>query len=183
MKSRKDLPFLLNRLGLTDMGVEVGVAAGNYSRHILKHWNGKRLNMVDPYAYQGAVLDRSDDELQHAGNELFAHAVVLDYKYRAALHKEFSVKAASHFFENELDFVYIDARHDFRSVWADLAAWYPKVKVGGIIAGHDYKNSFVRKNLVEVKRAVDKFFLLTGEKIHVTSRDNLPTFYVQKQNV
>ena len=49
-----------------------------------------------------------------------------------------SVDAASMFEDNSIDFVFIDAGHDYDSVRADILAWYPKVKKGGIIAGHDY---------------------------------------------
>jgi cephalosporin hydroxylase len=37
-----------------------------------------------------------------------------------------------------LDSVYIDASHHYADVMADIAAWRPLVKTGGIIAGHDY---------------------------------------------
>jgi len=37
-----------------------------------------------------------------------------------------------------LDMVFIDADHNYESVRSDIAAWRPKVKPGGIIAGHDY---------------------------------------------
>ena len=36
-----------------------------------------------------------------------------------------------------LDFVYIDACHEYSAVKADIAAWYPKVRVGGVLGGHD----------------------------------------------
>ncbi len=46
---------------------------------------------------------------------------------------------ASSLYENEsLDVVFIDAAHDYLSVKADIAAWLPKVKSGGYLAGHDY---------------------------------------------
>ena len=42
-------------------------------------------------------------------------------------------------FKNEsLDFVYIDANHEFRYIAEDLAEWTKKVKKGGIVSGHDY---------------------------------------------
>lgn len=62
-----------------------------------------------------------------------------------------SLEAASDFEEDSIDFVFIDAAHDYESVKADISAWITKVKPGGIIAGHDY--------LCEgVKKAVDEYF-------------------------
>lgn len=51
-----------------------------------------------------------------------------------------SVTAAATYDNNSIDFVFIDAAHDYDSVVADIAAWLPKVKPGGIIAGHDYNH-------------------------------------------
>jgi hypothetical protein len=48
-----------------------------------------------------------------------------------------SADAAAYFADRSLDFVFIDASHDFDGVRRDVAAWLPKVRVGGIFAGHD----------------------------------------------
>ncbi len=48
-----------------------------------------------------------------------------------------SVEAASQFEDGSLDFVYIDAAHDFLSVRNDIMAWKPKLKSTGMLAGHD----------------------------------------------
>lgn len=48
-----------------------------------------------------------------------------------------SADSASQFEDNSLDFVFIDASHEYHAVSRDIAAWYPKVKPGGVIAGHD----------------------------------------------
>ncbi|MBT5491708.1 class I SAM-dependent methyltransferase, partial [bacterium] len=37
-----------------------------------------------------------------------------------------------------LDFIYIDANHTYESAKEDIQLWYPKIKVGGMISGHDY---------------------------------------------
>lgn len=66
---------------------------------------------------------------------------------------------AAHIFENNsLDFVYIDASHDYESVKQDLQAWYPKLKIGGTIGGHDYEWG-------GVKQAVDEFANENGKQI------------------
>src|SRR2546426_1017173 len=48
-----------------------------------------------------------------------------------------SVAAASHFAPESIDFVMINAAHDFPSVRDDVKAWLPKVKPGGVMAGDD----------------------------------------------
>lgn len=49
-----------------------------------------------------------------------------------------SISQAALYEDNYFDIVYIDASHDYHAVLADVAAWLPKVKPGGIICGDDY---------------------------------------------
>jgi len=49
-----------------------------------------------------------------------------------------SVSASKMYADQSLDAVFIDADHRYESVKADILAWMPKVKNGGILAGHDY---------------------------------------------
>ena len=51
-----------------------------------------------------------------------------------------SVEAAEQFEDGSLDVVFIDAEHTYEAVKADIAAWRPKVKKGGYLAGHDYNS-------------------------------------------
>jgi predicted O-methyltransferase YrrM len=53
--------------------------------------------------------------------------------------KKTSVDASKDFKDQSIDFVYIDAAHDYNSVREDLLTWLPKVKKGGFISGHDYR--------------------------------------------
>lgn len=56
-----------------------------------------------------------------------------------------SVEAAGHVVDESLDFVFIDAIHSFEAVSSDLNAWFPKVRRGGLVAGHDVSWSGVRE--------------------------------------
>ncbi len=67
---------------------------------------------------------------------------VLDYVNLLQLR---SLQAARIFERESLDFVWIDGAHDYETVRADIAAWWPLIKRGGILAGHDYNKSQVRR--------------------------------------
>jgi hypothetical protein len=49
-----------------------------------------------------------------------------------------SAEAAGLYEDGSLDFVFIDADHSYEGVKRDIIAWLPKVKNGGVLAGHDY---------------------------------------------
>lgn len=70
--------------------------------------------------------------------------------------KSSSVEAAKMYHDKSLDFVFIDAAHDYKNVKQDIISWLPKIKSGGIISGHDY---FMSEG---VRTAVHE--LLTGVK-------------------
>lgn len=47
--------------------------------------------------------------------------------------------AARLFAPGSLEFVFIDASHDYASVKEDISLWFPLVRAGGVLAGHDYQ--------------------------------------------
>lgn len=59
--------------------------------------------------------------------------------------KSSSVEAADLFPDGYFDMVYIDADHSYLGVFEDIKAWIPKVKINGILGGHDYNKRSVRK--------------------------------------
>lgn len=64
-----------------------------------------------------------------------------------------SLDIASQFDDESIDFIFIDASHDYENVLADITAWYPKLKPGGLIAGDDYALCWSG-----VIQAVDEYF-------------------------
>lgn len=54
------------------------------------------------------------------------------------LHNSYSYQIVDGFKDQYFDFIYIDGAHDYDSVLRDIQTFLPKLKPGGIIAGHDY---------------------------------------------
>ena len=52
--------------------------------------------------------------------------------------REWSAPAAALYADASLDFVFIDAGHDYDNITKDIRAWLPKVRPGGLLAGHDF---------------------------------------------
>lgn len=72
-----------------------------------------------------------------------------------------SAESANLYKDESLDFVFIDASHDYESFKKDLFAWFPKVKVGGMISGHDFADPY--PGIMKVVRDH-----LANEKVDVT---------------
>jgi hypothetical protein len=146
-------PLFLQALGHTGTAVEVGVAEGNYSAKFLSLWSGKYV-MVDRWAHihgYDDVMNGPDEEHEHRFQQ--AMEVAKQYVGRVAVLRMDSVRAASSFDDKSLDFVYIDGDHSYEGAKRDILAWAPKVKSGGVLAGHDYYNNppfAVRRAVAEV---------------------------------
>ena len=76
-----------------------------------------------------------------------------------------SEKAVVAFSDNILDFVYIDANHEYEYIKHDLVLWYPKVHSGGVFAGHDYYSTITWPG---VQKAVNEFASFHNVQIETT---------------
>lgn len=82
--------------------------------------------------------------------DLFLENISPLQDYITAIRKP-SFEAAKEFDNDSIEIVFIDAANEYDAVKQDIHTWLPKIRKGGIIAGHDYL-------LPSVKKAVDEIF-------------------------
>jgi hypothetical protein len=134
---RDDLIDALPSLIGNGKGVEIGVFKGHFSKVILSKWGGT-LYMVDVWRGLGDEYEDMSNHNNHSDAFLNAMKNIEGTEDRGVMIRATS-KVASEIFEDEsLDFVYIDANHAYDFVVEDINLWFPKLKKGGVFAGHDY---------------------------------------------
>ena len=134
---RDDLIDALPSLIGNGKGVEIGVFKGHFSKVILSKWEGT-LYMVDVWRGLGDEYEDMSNHNNHSDAFLNTMKNIEGYEDRGVMIRATS-KVASEIFEDEsLDFVYIDANHAYDFVVEDINLWFPKLKKGGVFAGHDY---------------------------------------------
>ena len=112
-------------------GVEVGVRYGYYSQVLCEKNPDLELTCVDPWA---PYRRHSKEAMQGTYEAAKARLA----PYNATLVRKTSMEAVQDIPDGSLDFVYIDAMHEFDPVMMDILHWVPKVRPGGIVSGHDY---------------------------------------------
>ena len=174
--------FMEDRFGNdTIAGVEVGVYAGAHARYMLNKLNLSKLYLVDPYVKYDEYRDGPSEFLDIA--KLEAHRRLAPYTNIEWIYEMSDV--ASNIVPCDMNFVYLDANHDYHYTSRDISMWYPHVIVGGIFGGHDYTYSIGTNNnrsgWPSVKQAVDEFLdKYNYTELHVTNAHN-PDWYVIKK--
>lgn len=140
------------------IGAEIGVCKGYTSQALLTIFPNLFLYMVDVWK---ALPASSTDGLvtRETAHEWYAEAKLKtnSMRTRRMIHHKTSVVASLCIVEGLLDFVYIDASHYFDDVLSDILFWWPKVREGGFISGHDYNGKKDQRGRWGVKKAVDLF--------------------------
>lgn len=178
INSRYDLPELLNEMHLNNKIIEVGVFQGRFAEHFLQRWNGRKVYMVDAWRhFDRAHMDLLNekgakthlDRLRQTAERVYA------YGSRACIIRETSEDAHTLFTNNNIDMVYLDADHtayvgDEAGIAKDLKVWWPKVRPGGVFAGHDYFDGPHAGADYVVKSKVDTFFEKLDLQVHVLDK-------------
>ena len=170
-----DRRVLLERLPTGAVVAEIGVDRGGFSRQILDVTAPARLHLIDVWAserYHAGLLDLVTDTF---GAEIASGQV--------QIHRDTSVRAAGAFADGTFDWIYIDTDHSYETTRDELAAYAPKVKPGGVIAGHDYiVGNWTSGYRYGVMEAVHEFCVAEGwELVYLTAvLTEKPSFAIRR---
>lgn len=142
VQSREDfLREVAKELTAEPIAVEIGVLNGDFSEKILSYLNPQTLILIDPYEVGGE---------SYKSGECSVYSTEADYKKliakfdneisqgRIIVRRNYSYDVVEYYRNGQFDFIYIDASHLYSDAKRDLKDWLPKLKVGGLIGGHDY---------------------------------------------
>jgi hypothetical protein len=186
-------PLMIDSMGLKS-GVEIGVDKAQFSLSILN-----KTKITDYYC-----IDTWQDNFgsncrpgffDEDGNKRFLEAQkslqsFIDNR-RATMIRKTSIEAYMGFEDGSLDFCYIDGDHSLLGIIDDLRSWVPKIKIGGICGGHDYKDGprsgitdFFGKQLdYKIKTAVDDFCARYGYPLKVVGGRILSWYFIKNRNM
>jgi hypothetical protein len=157
LRHRELFGYWLNEQGLTGEGAEIGCAFGANAANILSQWKGERLYMVDPWASQSPEVYREQhDKVPYDGWYQDCQKLA-EKDQRITLIRKLSVDGAKEIPDYSLDFAYIDGNHGYGPVLEDMDSWWSKVKIGGVMGGHDYYTDTNPPNFCEVEAAVKRW--------------------------
>lgn len=148
---------------LVEVGVWLGKSISFLADYLKRLGKNVRLDAVD--TWKGTLSDEEraafEPFIRRHGDAAGTVVGVFEENMRACgvadivrTVQKLSVEAAGDYGNQSLDFVFIDADHRYDAVKEDIAAWWPKIKPGGSLAGHDYTHT----TLTGVRRAVDEEF-------------------------
>lgn len=120
-------------------GAEIGVSQGRFTMYLCATMHDMKMIAVDRWEEQPSHESEGWVGWDHAGSlQRFQQNCAQFFDGRVAIHQMDSAEAAIVADDSSLDFVFIDADHSYDSCKRDIEAWYPKVRKGGLVAGHDY---------------------------------------------
>lgn len=128
---------MLERLPKGGAVIEVGTLRGEFAAQILARCAPERLHIVDI-------------DLSRVHPTVLKNAAVVP-------HESLTLDAVAAFDDESLDWIYIDAAHDYQSVLADARAYAPKLKPGGFLVFNDFAHIDPNLGRYGVHRAVVDF--------------------------
>jgi len=145
MSKDKVREVFLGRLPTGGTAIEIGVWHGDFSEMLLSHIKPEKLYLIDPWAnvtdasHSEAFVGRTeDDKMERIYAKVQQRFSAQIAEGRVEIIRDWSVPALAQFEPDSIDFAYVDGDHSYEGVRADLAALFPKMREGGVMAFDDY---------------------------------------------
>lgn len=152
IKHRSQLVGLMKELKLPLIAAEIGVAEFNFSNDLLNE-GLETLYSIDNWEnIPGQRGDGGHSDVWHKNNFDKAVERSATFGERSIILKGRSIEMAQKISDNTLGLAYVDCDHSLSGVLNDIAAYWPKLVSGGIMAFHDYEAEHYG-----VKEAVKQF--------------------------
>jgi len=187
LATREQLAKLLRPGGI---GLEIGVATGDFSQVLLDAAKPAKLHLIDPWAYQLDPAYRPDvNNVAQQESERRYRSVCARFEAatRAGLveiHRATSEDAVSRFPDAYFDWIYIDGAHHYEACASDLRLYAPKVKPDGLILGHDYSaGDDARRMNFGVVQAVNEFVAAGLAEFLALTHEQFPSYVLAKRPV
>ncbi len=154
------IPSLINKFNLKKM-CEIGVAFAGHADAILSKTDIDKFYAVDSYQLSETTTDNfTFDGINYNQNHYndlyeFAKKRLERFEDRSVFIRKTSEEASLMFDDDSIDIVFIDGEHTYSAIKNDINKWQSKVKMGGIISGHDYNHG----NFPDIKKFVDEWCL------------------------
>jgi hypothetical protein len=183
IKDRRDIPGFLRKINVEKV-CEIGVKEGANFTNLLVPCVQKAV-AIDCWVETGIRSQNDDNCSFDVLNKQYQNMLNLANRdKRVQVIKDFSLNVCLQFEDNYFDFVYIDADHTESAVYADLNAWYKKVRPGGVLAGHDYCDMTLIYGPETVKfgviPAVNKFVQENKLQLHVDNEEPWHDWFIVK---
>jgi predicted O-methyltransferase YrrM len=179
--------------------IEIGVQEGKLAKQLLTDWPAnKEYWCIDLWNKQAHYEDVANN-VDHEAYLRTTKGNLVSFGDRVKYIRDYSTVAVKTFKNESIDFIYVDARHDYMGVMEDMIAYWPILKTGGIMAGHDYMNVQEVKAITPyqdwavqsdgsrrtddkaVRGAVDDFAAKVGRQYGITYRENAwNTWFMRK---
>jgi hypothetical protein len=135
------------------VGVEIGIQYGQNADRLLQHGVVHTLYGIDPYRTEVGTITPLNDKSRD--NEVYGFALgKLDKYGDRYIHIKKPSNEAILDIDGQIDCIYIDGGNTKQNVYDDISYWYPKIREGGIMVGHNYGHS----SFLHTKEVVDKYF-------------------------
>lgn len=127
-----------------EVGAYLGLSTATLATEIKE--SGKTIRFVSVDTCRGSGIENDEDNHGQAvkrgggtfAGELHRNLIECGVADFVSLLITDSLTAASLFPDQSIDFLFLDARHDYASVKADILAWKNKIKPDGWMGGDDY---------------------------------------------